>query len=119
VTVEITLHAYSTQIPLNYHFAWGSDIACKPESLITNIQINVSDKKVRVPLSVYSDLTNYEKAWVESTNDQYILIIRGGETSTGYLAKIYLMMILFENGSSVYALFPMRYGVKLFTITIH
>ncbi|MCD4652326.1 hypothetical protein K8T06_00130 [bacterium] len=89
VRAEITLHKYSAKNPLNYHYVWGSDLAWKPpKSIITNIEIFIANKKIRVPLSAYCDLTNFEKAWIESTDEGYLLIIRGGETSTGFLVKI-------------------------------
>jgi hypothetical protein len=40
------------------------------------------------PRSVFSDLTDLDKAEVEKSPNGYILTLRGGDASEGYLVKI-------------------------------
>ena len=90
ITAEITLHGPSSKNPLKYNYVWGSDPAFgPPDSLIIDVRLSLSGKKIQVPLSAYCDLTNYEKSWIESESGLFILNIKGGQTSEVYHAKIY------------------------------
>jgi hypothetical protein len=91
VRAEITVNKTVSENPFKYTFAWGCATEMTPPiSLITDLELFRNDKKIPVPLSAFSDLTHFEKAWIEKDNhESFVLVIRGGETSTGYTAKIH------------------------------
>ena len=87
INIEIYTTNYELDWPYKEGFRWGTELK-HPKILITNISIIYGKKKVFIPLSAYSDLTNPTEYFVQTSNDSFSLLIFGGHASTSYRAEL-------------------------------
>lgn len=83
----LSMVEYSDKFALNYSYVWGKDNK-KPKWITVNLAITNGKKKLSIPLSAYCDLVDVENIKLNRKNNQYILYIYGGETSTSYTAEL-------------------------------
>ncbi len=85
VKCSINVAQYSKE--MLYNRRWGSDWD-NPLTVIGEIRMWTDSLKVIVPLSSYADLSNPNRAYLESIESGYRLVIIGGDAATGYKATI-------------------------------
>lgn len=88
VKAELLVVKYSTNLLLTYSHVWGAELK-KPKWVIQDLLIQKGEEKISVPLSAYCDLVNIEKVELKKNENKFVLIISGGEASTGYTAKLF------------------------------
>ncbi len=82
---SISVVQYSRE--MLYDRRWGSDWD-NPRTVIAGIKMWFDGRKVIVPLSSYTDLSNPDLAYFEATKSGYRLVISGGDAATAYDATI-------------------------------
>lgn len=65
---------------------WPED---REESVISDVSINVGEKQLFVPTSVFADLIDPIDASVSVKGRQMVLVITGGDGSEGYVVRVY------------------------------
>jgi hypothetical protein len=96
VNAEICSAQVTEAYPYKGAFLWGGDVGELPGSVVISIHVFADDKNILVPLSAYSDLGDVHYASLEASDKGFSLNLHGGETATGYDAKLE-----FENGHLV------------------
>jgi hypothetical protein len=79
---------------------WGltPENAQNIKTYVDNVRIKVGSQKIHVPLSTYADLGNLSSVKIEKLksvntkklNNDFVIILEGGEASTSYISKIYV-----------------------------
>jgi len=92
IKVNVFAQNYSSAFPYKEGFRWGSELK-KPKTIITSIDVLFESKKLFVPLSAYSDLTNPKRVSIEISKYGFHILIAGGSASTFYNAEL-----IFKNG---------------------
>jgi hypothetical protein len=93
VKVTVATAAYSKTIPYNRNALWWGAESTTPKTIVSMIDVQVGRKKLQIPLSAYSDLSNPSEVSVASTNQGFNVTIRGGDAAASYKA-----VLGFENG---------------------
>jgi hypothetical protein len=92
IKVNVIAQNYSSAFPYKEAIRWGHELK-KPKTIITSIDVLLGSKKLFVPLSAYSDLSNPKKVSLEISKYGFHILIAGGSASTFYNAEL-----IFKNG---------------------
>ena len=88
VRVSITQMKVGESFPYKDALLWGGDVDELPKFVLSSVKVQEGSEPIFVPLSVYSDLGDVKLASVNATKDGFVLNIHGGNTASGYDAKL-------------------------------
>lgn len=66
---------------------WGTE-KCPAENAIEKIRVAIDERQIMIPRSAFSDLAGVRRAALRARSDDVVLIIEGGQTSSGYRAEL-------------------------------
>jgi hypothetical protein len=88
IIASVRTTGYTPTWPHSSGFRWGAERTTTIRSMVTSIGVQVGHDEVFLPLSAYADLANPREAFLETAENEYRLIIVGGEASTSYRAAL-------------------------------
>lgn len=75
---------------------WGGNEIKMPSSVLVEVNLKIKDEKIFIPFSALSDLGNPKQIFLEHNQNEFIIIINGGDASTTY------QVILFFKNNCIY-----------------